>query len=193
MTTIAALADKIRERITHHTRPPVAEGPALAAALNRLRTAQAGNLALAEQRHWLDADDDTRFPVPGDVRWPLPDPDDGTDALVAEVIRDLTGVRTAFFPAVTTWEVGQCHDGLPLLSARLMPLPPGQVEKTLVILAGGAGTAMPPGRRLTYEDPARIAVEFSWPEPKSSEQDQPVPRAMVQVWAPAYPSGGEAA
>ncbi|MER7649063.1 MULTISPECIES: hypothetical protein [Streptomyces] len=100
------------------------------------------------------------------------------ETLVARIIRGLHE-EDERFPATRGWQVGAMPDGLPLLAAELAAAGPDDAMDVLKRLGEHRKW-----RLLDVDDPARIAVVFTWPEPEHG-QPRPQPEAVVQLWAPA--------
>jgi hypothetical protein len=173
MTTIAAPD-------TPTTEPPPLTTDQLADVLADLRAPQKGHPGQAHA--FLDADDDTAYPVPADAhRAPAEGELDAVERLIAEVIRDVA--RPHGFPKIPRWQVGRTENGLPLVSGQLAPMGVYALREVLTLIA------QVPGRRLDVADPAVIAVEFTWPEPLNDVASRPTPRAVVRIWAPDQQGG----
>ncbi|MFD7661003.1 hypothetical protein [Streptomyces sp. NPDC059788] len=99
-------------------------------------------------------------------------------AVAARVFRDLAE-DDARLPDTCGWEIGVTPDGLPLISGKLSTADPDDAM-TVLALVGEHRT----WRLLDVDDPARIAITFTWPEPEHGKP-RPEPEAVVQLWAPA--------
>ncbi|MFH8751040.1 hypothetical protein ACH4GK_32135 [Streptomyces rimosus] len=99
-------------------------------------------------------------------------------AVAARVFRDLAEEQTRL-PDTCGWEIGSMPDGLPVFYGELATANPDDAMAALKLFGEDRGE-----RHLYVDDPARIAVVFTWPEPEHGKP-RPEPEAVVQLWAPA--------
>lgn len=114
-------------------------------------------------------------------------PETQRDRLLASIMTACSETRLAvgaltIHLTVIEWEVGETADGLPFLVGRVDDRHPVSSEFSLRHFA-----QYRPLRRIVFDDPARVSVEYTWPEPTIDEARLPAV-AWVSLWAPATES-----